>query len=256
MPPSHDEKPKRALTAAKPGASAQAFYEEQRKAWIHRNRRVFRILDGITAAVIISSLIIWQLWTPSAWYAGLIAGMALCFDLVARLNPPTWIEHWQSGAFGEARTGRELTKLDDRWLVIHDLQRSNGTNIDHVVVGPAGVFLLDSKNIATEVSIDGDDLVAFRPDGKPRYRDRTCASKARGAAAALSQSLTVAGAGCWVHAVIVVWGDMPEPHVPARSLDWVAGSGLVAWLNSRPAERHAERIARAKTALTDRQLNL
>lgn len=256
MLPEDQKKAEPRQAAAKAGSSAQAFYDEQRKAWIRRNRRVFRIVDAITATIIVITFVIWRLWTPAGWYAGLVAGMALCFDLAARLNPPTWIEQWQTGAFGEARTGRELAKLDDQWLVIHDLHRSNGTNIDHVVVGPAGVFLLDSKNIATEVRIDGDDLIALRPDGKQRYRDRSIAGKARGAAAALSEALTAVGARSWVHAVVVVWGDMEDPHVPARSLDWVAGSEITAWFNSRPLDPNPERVARAKSVLSAGEVNL
>ncbi len=167
---------------------------------------MFRILDGVTAAIIVLSLIIWRLWTPAAWYAGLIAGMALCFDVVVRLNPPTWIEQWQTGAFGEARTGREPAQLDERWAVIHDLPRRNGTDIDHIVVGAAGIFLLDSKNIGTEVRNDGNEFIALRPDGQPRYRNRSVANKARGAAAPLSDALSAAGARHWVQAVVVVWG--------------------------------------------------
>jgi hypothetical protein len=217
---------------------------------------VFRIIDGITAAVITLSIVVWRLWTPAAWYAGLVAGMSLCFDLAARLNPPPWIEQWQSGAVGETRTGRELAKLDDQWLVIHDLQRRGGANVDHIVVGPAGVFLLDSKNIGAEVRIDGDDLVALRPDGRQRYRDRAVAGKVRGAAAALSEALTAAGARSWVQAVVVVWGDMPEPHVPTRSLDWVAGPEITSWLTSRPADSHPDRVARAKGVLAAGEVNL
>jgi hypothetical protein len=105
---------------AKAGGSAQSYYEEQRKAWIRRNRRVFRILDAIVALIVVLSIVMWRVWPPSAWYGGLAAGMALCFDLAARLNPPTWIEQWQSGALGEQRTGRELSKLGGDWLVLHD----------------------------------------------------------------------------------------------------------------------------------------
>jgi hypothetical protein len=241
---------------AKAGSSAQSVYETQRKAWIDRNRRVFRILDAITALVIIASIVLWQAWQPSGWCAGLLAGMALCFNLSARLNPPTWIEQWQSGAFGEQRTARELSKLGDDWLVVHDLQRRNGANIDHVLVGPPGVYLLDSKNIGTEVRIDRDELTALRPDGRQRYRERTMANKARGAAAALSRALTTAESRCWVNAVLVVWGDMPEPHVASTNLDWVAGAELVNWLNNQPSYRIPDRLVRVKHTLMSGTLEL
>ena len=240
----------------KPGGSAGLFYEQQRKAWISRNRRVFRILDAIVVVVVSGSLVLWRAWPVTAWYGGLVAGVALCFDLSARMNPPAWIEQWQAGAFGEERTGRELARLAAEWTVVHDVQRSGGGNIDHVVVGPPGVYLLDSKNIGTEVRIDGEELVALRPDGKPRYRERSVAGRTRGAAAALSQALTAVRSGCWVHAVVVVWGDMAEPHVAARSLDWVAGPELVDWLSTRTPDRDQDRVARACEALLRRQLRI
>jgi hypothetical protein len=166
------------------------------------------------------------------------------------------IEQWQSGAFGEQRTARELSKLGDEWFVLHDLPRRNGTNIDHVVVGPPGVYLLDSKNLGTEVRVHGDELIALRPDGRQHYRNRTAGSKVRGAAVALSHALTAARSGCWVHAVLVVWGDLPERHVPATNLDWVAGSHLVKWLTNLPAHRNPDRLARVKSALTGDTLDL
>lgn len=250
---SSDAPPTRPVSA---GASAQQVYDTERKAWIGRNKRVFRTLDVIVVLAVVSSLVVWRLWAATGWYAGLVAGMALCFDLAARMNPPTWIEQWQSGAYGEQRTGRELNKLPAEWLVLHDLIRSNGANVDHVLVGPPGVFLLDTKNIGTEVRIDGDELTALRPDGRTRYRNASCAGSARGAASELSRALTRAGAGCWVHAVVVVWGDMPQSLVRTRSLDWVSGSGLVEWLTGLPRDPRVDRQVRAKEALAQGRVPL
>ena len=244
------------IRPARAGASAQRMYDDERKAWIKRNRQVFRVLDGIAAFVIVVSFVGWRLWPLTGWYAGLVAGAALCFDLAARLNPPTWIENWQSGAYGEQRTGRELDKLPPAWSVLHDLTRSNGTNIDHVLVGPPGVFLLDTKNIGTEVRIEADELIALRPDGRPRYRNSSIAEAVRGAAAELSRALTKADAICWVHAIVVVWGDMPQSHIRSRSLDWVSGATLVEWLTALSADKQSDRPARAKAALAHGHIEL
>jgi hypothetical protein len=116
--------------------------------------------------------------------------------------------------------------------------------------------LLNSKNIGTELRIAADELIALRPDGKTRYRERTAAGKTRGAAAALSQALTKAHAGCWVHAVIVVWGDMTDRHVASQKLDWVAGPDLVNWLCARPMHRDPDRVRQAREALVGGQLDI
>ena len=60
--------------------------------------------------------------------------------------------NWIAGALGECRTGEELEHLPDDYVVFHDfhLRQPNGDrapwNVDHIVVGPTGVFVIDSKN--------------------------------------------------------------------------------------------------------------
>lgn len=63
---------------------------------------------------------------------------------------------WQAGADGERRVAVELGKLPPTWRVLHDRLLRPGrslTNIDHLVVGPSGVYLIDAKNWAGGVSV-------------------------------------------------------------------------------------------------------
>jgi hypothetical protein len=41
------------------------------------------------------------------------------------------------------------------------------------------------------------------------------------------------GQRCWVHAVVVVWGDLPARHV-SNNVTFVPGAELVAWLEAQP----------------------
>jgi hypothetical protein len=52
------------------------------------------------------------------------------------------------GAVGEERVGARLARLDtSRWLTLHDIiLNDKGTNLDHLVIGPAGVFSLNTKH--------------------------------------------------------------------------------------------------------------
>jgi hypothetical protein len=135
-------------------------------------------------------------------------------------------------------------------LVRHDLRRADGTNVDHVVVSPSGLYVLDSKNIGTEVRIDGDVPVALRPDGRVRYRTAKPARAARRAAAQISDALRRAGVRVWVTAVVVVWGDMPDGAVDGDRVSWVPGAALAEWLVRRPPHPDSERMARAITVVT------
>lgn len=68
-------------------------------------------------------------------------------NLLARvLGMKTDERAWRVGAKGEEKVGKELLKLPEGWHVLHAIQVSDvGTDIDHVVIGPAGVFTLNTK---------------------------------------------------------------------------------------------------------------
>ena len=61
---------------------------------------------------------------------------------------------WLWGHLGERWTGEELDRLGDGWFVEHDVPRAHG-NWDHLVVGPPGVFLLDSKFFDEPSKVEG-----------------------------------------------------------------------------------------------------
>ena len=54
---------------------------------------------------------------------------------------------WRRGAEGEEEVAWRLHKLGEGWRVLHSVPIGTGeTDIDHVVIGPPGVFSLNSKN--------------------------------------------------------------------------------------------------------------
>lgn len=54
---------------------------------------------------------------------------------------------WRRGAEGEEEVGWQLHKLGDGWRVLHGVPVGTGdTDIDHVVIGPPGVFTVNTKN--------------------------------------------------------------------------------------------------------------
>jgi len=54
---------------------------------------------------------------------------------------------WRRGAEGEEEVAWRLRKLGDGWRILHSVPIGTGeTDIDHVVIGPPGVFALNTKN--------------------------------------------------------------------------------------------------------------
>lgn len=53
---------------------------------------------------------------------------------------------WYIGALGELEVGRRLTALNETWLALHAVPVGDGTSdIDHIVIGPGGVFTINTK---------------------------------------------------------------------------------------------------------------
>jgi hypothetical protein len=76
-------------------------------------------------------------------------------------------EAFEKGADGEQRTAEVLAALPPGWSAIHDVRWPSRrlANIDHVVVGPGGIFVVDSKNWSGKVTVDKGVL---RQNGRAR----------------------------------------------------------------------------------------
>ena len=98
--------------------------------------------------------------------------------ILALTDDPQSTKAWGSGGVGEAKVGARLEELGGaEVLVLHD-RRIPGTraNIDHIAVGPAGVYVIDAKryrDAKVEVRRTGG---LFRPVVEQLFvggRDRT-----------------------------------------------------------------------------------
>jgi hypothetical protein len=76
-------------------------------------------------------------------------------------------EMYERGAEGEARTAGVLASLPPEWTTLHDVRWPGRrlANIDHVVIGPGGIFVIDSKNWSGRVEVTRDVL---RQNGRSR----------------------------------------------------------------------------------------
>lgn len=60
--------------------------------------------------------------------------------------------NWEKGVAGEQHVAALLAQLPYGWHVFHDLPLgTRGANLDHLVVGPTGVFALNTKNYSGQV---------------------------------------------------------------------------------------------------------
>ena len=100
---------------------------------------------------------------------------------------------WEKGAIGERLVAEELDKLiqqDPRWRYLNSVPvGTEGSDIDHVVVGPPGVFTLNSKyHRDARIWVGGD---TFMVNGTRQPYVRNSRHEARRASRLLSQAIGV-----------------------------------------------------------------
>lgn len=133
---------------------------------------------------------------------------------------------WEKGAEGEVAVARALEALPEGWVALHDLawpgrQRAN---LDHVVVGPGGVFIVDAKNWSGRVEVRDQVLMQ-----NGRRREETVASAAEAAIAL--QSIVPPPALCM--GVLCFVRDEPLTGW-ARDVMVCSTQNLTEMLTSRP----------------------
>ncbi len=68
-------------------------------------------------------------------------------------------ERWETGGDGEARTAEALARLPHGFHVLHDLHvPGSKANIDHLVIGPTGAWLIDTKLYSSPLRYSGGTL--------------------------------------------------------------------------------------------------
>lgn len=141
-------------------------------------------------------------------------------------------------AEGRRRTRQVLKELtSEGWRVFHDCTLSGGERIDHLLAGPGGIYLLESRAWHGIVTVD------LKGATITPQQDPTAAWTARGqhrllpaATAAVVRALSARGQGSCpaIRAVVVVWAPFPEGVALSGRITYVAGDRLGSWLRNQP----------------------
>jgi Nuclease-related domain len=161
-----------------------------------------------------------------------------------RFRPSPDAVAWRRGAVGERRTARLLDPLERHgWAVLHDLAiPGSGANVDHLVIGPAGVFVIDSKQYRGRLQLDGAGrLWHGRYPLAPVLR--AVDFEADQAARVLVDPDVVV-----VPIVAVHGAQVPRGKVVTNGVPVVAARRLPSMLRTLPAVQGPERV----TALADK----
>jgi Nuclease-related domain len=225
-------------SVGRPGGSAQARWRRMRAAeWAAWTRSLpwrIAIILGIGATGgVLGNLLAPRLSLLVGGLAAVAAGWGL------RFRPSPDAVAWRRGAVGERRTARLLGPLERHgWAVLHDLAVPHSrANLDHLVIGPGGVFVIDSKQYRGRFQLD--------PSGRlwhGRYPLAPTLEVVSFEADQAAQILPDPGVAVVpivaVHGAQVPWGKVVVSGVPV-----VSARRLPSMLRALPALLGPERVA-------------
>jgi hypothetical protein len=225
-------------TVGQPGGSALARWRQLRAAewaaWIRTLPWRVAVILGIGAG---GGVLGTQLAPRLGLVLGGLAAVAAGWGL--RFRPSPDAVAWRRGAAGERRTAQLLGPLERHgWAVLHDLAvpRSRA-NIDHLVIGPGGVFVIDSKQYRGRLQLDpSGGLWHGRYPLAPTLK--AVSFEADQAAVVLPDPGMAVVPIVAVHGAQVPWGKVAVDGIPV-----VSARRLPSMLRQLPAVLGPERVA-------------
>lgn len=176
----------------------------------HREERDYRVeqfkfwgLIGLVAFVLTYITYVFRIgfiFVVASW-----GGIYFIFKAFKSLvdDLPYGVWKYQKGVYGEKLVAHALNTLPDEWRIINDFY-ARRSQIDHVAVGPNGVFCIETKNWGTSGTDIYDNWYKFDgeqwyvSDSNPIIQNRT---HIRSIKSLLKSEL---GKNIWVYSVIVM----------------------------------------------------
>jgi hypothetical protein len=187
---------------------------------------------------------------PLMWLLGLplYVGPLLWAVVAAGLHRADLDElhRWHRGARGEERVGAVLESLrTDGYRALHDIDTGRG-NIDHVLVGPTGVFAIETKAWSQKVWLAKGGILMCG-----RRNQEGVLSQVKREASEVQRRLDAAGITRRVEPIVVLASPtLPKGRIVKSPVTIVELADLRAFV-ARPRRSTLDRneIARALTAI-------
>lgn len=192
----------------------------------------------ISVAGVLALMGVW--WWPATFLAlGLLFVLQRLGGKGRVLDP----ERLRRGISGEEAVADALAGLPSSYWVLHGVSTGHG-DVDHVVIGPTGVFALETKAWDGKFYRSRGQLYC---NGKPAEH---VLRQARGAAGQVRELLLAAGIDEWVEAVVVAArASVSRSPVRFRKSYVISIKDLVGFVTDRPHSLSSSTVLQAKTTL-------
>ena len=159
------------------------------------------------------------------------------------------VESFFKGARGEEMMAGVVARLPDDWHVFHDFEAGKH-HVDHVLMGPAGVFAVETKNWRDPVALESGELIVggHVPNHPPIAQAAAEAKAVKAALARAGWTGEVAPVVCFAS------GTFQGGFATVGKVLVANAEAFVKWLAEQPAVRASGECARLVQLMETRDL--
>jgi hypothetical protein len=162
-----------------------------------------------------------------------------------KLHADAW--PWFTGALGEIEVGGMLKALGPDWFVRHSVPIGAGTkDVDHLVIGPGGVFAVNTKHHREASVWVGDSVLRVNNANTPHLK--IARSDTHDVARRLASKVGFPVPVTAVIAVLNAQSIVDRRATHNRPVSVVNARLLTAWLAAQPQQLSATKLALIKLA--------
>ncbi|TDP99013.1 MULTISPECIES: nuclease-related domain-containing protein [unclassified Leifsonia] len=171
-------------------------------------------------------------------------------DKRVTLHPDAW--SWYQGALGEMRVGEMLSDLGTDWFVRHSVPIGADTkDVDHLVIGPSGVYAINTKHHHGASVWVGDHVL--RVNNANTTHLKVARSDALDVGRRLAEKVGFPVPVTPVIAVLNARSVKDGRSAQNQSIAVVDADQLVAWLKARPSQLSTTKVELLRLAAEEPQ---
>lgn len=212
-----------------------------------RLQRFWLILIGYLLYSLVVALIIKRFAPKADLFVLVSLGPLVMYGGAAAVREPMrkWLDGWR----GERGMARMLSPLlGDDFDILHDLDVGFG-NVDHIVVGVTGVFVIETKSTTKRVYLKKGGTLWCGNFSLEKTRRRTIRT-----AVHIRELISRREVKGYVQAVIALTASpLPRGPIPLDNLRVMEAGSVVDWIRTQPARLRyyeIERIIETLSPLT------
>jgi hypothetical protein len=218
------------------------------------------VMENLFAAMVFSGGAVWVARQPGDFailFAApfILVSLFFTYRIIAKFREA---ENYRLGLRGEQAVAESLVEVaDSGYLVFHDFIAEKLGNLDHIVVGSRGVFLIETKARSRptksksgqpthEVIYDGETLQF------PKFKESQPVQQAkRNAEWSENYLKKKTGENTPVEALVVLPGWFVRPSVKSAEVKAMNATYLVRFLRSKPEKISPAQVTRITTAIEE-----